>query len=221
MQVLREVTFYCGLYSYIYQMHSFYSQANDHLLLFKCIKVNFLCIIITMYKYDFSKMTDTDLIYVGTANFLMMFFVLFTGFLFNIFGFQVGFSGINFLFGLPYYFYIFFFTRTIISFVFRHFCYKKHSFFDNKKKYVIDTLVFVLFLVAFFLHAYFVITATSDNESFVVINWDYRLLIPVLLPLYFIFMIYLDFTAHKPIRMKNKAFWQAYKDAKKSKNNNL
>lgn len=166
-------------------------------------------------------MTDTEIIYVGMANLLVIFFVLFTGFLFNIFGFQVGFSGINYLFGLPYYFYIFFLSRTIISFIFKHFCYKKHGFFGNKKKYIIDTLIYVLFLVAFFLHAYFVITATSDNESFIAINWDFRILIPILLPLYFIFMIYLDLTAHKPIRMKNKAYWDAYKKSKKSANNFL
>lgn len=161
-----------------------------------------------MYKYDFEKMTDTDLLRLGAANNLLLFFVWLTGILFNIYGFQIGFTGINYVFGLPYLLYFFCFTRTIISFVFKHLCYKKHNFFGNKKKYIIDTMLYALFLLAFFLHAYFLITVTSDNETFIAINWNYEILIPVLLPLSVIFWIYIDLTGAKAVRMKNKAYWK-------------
>ena len=170
---------------------------------------SYSCNIINMYKYDFDSMTDKEILYVGAANNLFTFFLWLTAILFNVFGFEIGFTGINYVFGLPYYLYIVNGLAAIICFVFKHFQYKKHNYFENKKKYVFDTLLQLLLFLMFFLNAFFLITAESDNETFLAINWDWRILIPVLLPLLIALIIYLDLTAHRPVRKKAQAYIKA------------
>lgn len=162
-----------------------------------------------MYKYDFNSMSDKEILYVSAANNLLMYFMWLTAILFNIFGFQIGFTPINYVFGLPYYFYILNGMIAIISFIFKHVQYRKHDFFHNKKKYMIDTILQLVLFLAFFLNAYFLVTAESDNETFLMINWNWHILIPVLFPLLIALITYMDLTAHRPVRQKARAYWKA------------
>lgn len=162
-------------------------------------------------------MTDKEILYVVAANNLSFFFLWLTAILFNIFGFEIGFTGINYVFGLPYYFYMFNGLVAIICFIFKHTQYKKHDYFQNKKKYIIDTFLQLFLFSMFFLNAFFLITAESDNETFLAINWDWRILIPVLLPLLIALIIYIDLTAHRPIRKKAQAYIKAARQEKKLK----
>ncbi len=166
------------------------------------------------YKYDFQNLSKGDLTYIGAANNLVFYFVWQTGLFFSFFGFQIGFSALNFLWGIPYYFYIASMLSTIISFVFKHIQYKKHNYFENKRKYVVDTIIYLLFLLAFFLNAYFFTTTEPVVDNFAKTTLNFYILIPVLIPLSVVFWIYMDYSAHKPVRDKYKEYKKAEKQLK-------
>lgn len=143
------------------------------------------------YKYDFENLSKKDVMYLGASNNLVSFFVWTTGLIFSLYGFQIGFSALNYMWGIPYYFYIASMLGTIASFVFKHVEYIKHQYFGNSRKYIVDTSVYLLFLLAFFLNAFYRTTAVPVVDNFVSINWDFRILIPVLIPPSIIFWVYL------------------------------
>lgn len=156
------------------------------------------------YDYNFDSLSRYDLVSIGVSNNLVFYFVWQTGLFFSLFGFQIGFTALDFVWGIPYYFYIASIIGTIISFIFKHFQYRKHNFFDNKRKYIIDTSIYLLFLLAFFFNAYYFTTAEPVVDNFTRITLNFRILIPILLPLSIIFWVYMDYSAHKPVRDKFK-----------------
>lgn len=152
------------------------------------------------FRYNFLGLTSNELMHISASNNLVFFFYSLTIILFSIFGFSFGFTGYNFVFGLPYYFYFMSFFGLISSVIYQYIQYKKFNFFNNQKKYIIDCFIFTALFIAYTLNAILFTTSKPSFDWFPQFNWDFRMLVLILIPVSIILWFYVYYTGYKVMR---------------------
>lgn len=154
------------------------------------------------YNYESTSIEDLKEI-VKTDNF-MIFGIGLIGLLFMAFGFGTGFSGDNHLYGLVYYLYLIALIPLIKSFINRFKVYKKHHFFGHKKKFVIDTAIYCVFVILFLLNGLFfnkyVPQESADYFNVFPFEHNYIFILLFIVPMFIIFWFYLDYSIQKKPR---------------------
>lgn len=148
----------------------------------------------TTFNYD--EMPIKNLRELVVTDSFMIFGIWYIGILFMAFGFQTGFSAENHLWGLAYLMYLIGLVPLILCFYRRFRVYKKYSYFGQKRKFIIDTIIYVVFEILLLLNGVFfnkyIPQDKEGNFNIFPFEHNYFFLVLFILPIFAFFWIYLD-----------------------------